>query len=539
MPTKTRTKAKSRTKARAKTKVILASTFIVAAAAAGAYQVDRASYTQENVPAAELVAYGAEATVDFQGYRGAESAEISFEMPETVTERTTINFILPPDVEASATSTLRLYVDGRLYDIGSNYASGRSLTVIAPQVDDLVQEAKMVLTIDNLVNNTGGPLVDTVLPVEILSTLAVADAEDDAQEAADGSVASDGSVVADGSTEQGIEVVTPNGGEIVSSDDLYTIVWTEYADGATYAIDWSQDGTAWQPLGQTDTNSYDADFNGAVADSAYIRVSVVSADGSALTSDMSDDAFVLASGEQEAADQEEAAQNAQVDDGSNQVVDDSSNQVADDGSNQPVDDGSNTSDGNGSVVVPSDDGSSVSNGGSSGSGGSGSYTPAPEVPSTAGFNNLIKMECPAQARLDVNHPCRTVYFHSALGTRHAFPGEKVFFSWYNGFDDVNIISKSAMADIPLGDNVTYRPGSIMVKFQSLNTVYMVDRGGVLRAVDSEAVAAAYYGSAWNKYIHDISDVFYRDYSFGVPIVFANEFSPEAASLSVSSISENL
>ena len=47
----------------------------------------------------------------------------------------------------------------------------------------------------------------------------------------------------------------------------------------------------------------------------------------------------------------------------------------------------------------------------------------------------------------------------------------------------------------------------MVKLQTVKTVYAVEKGGVLRAIVSEAVAAGSLRETWNKQIDDIADVF--------------------------------
>lgn len=63
----------------------------------------------------------------------------------------------------------------------------------------------------------------------------------------------------------------------------------------------------------------------------------------------------------------------------------------------------------------------------------------------------------------------------------------------------------------------------MVKFQTLNNVYAVSKGGVLRWVTSEAVARGLYGDDWNKKIDDIADTFFTNYAFGADIVSANGY----------------
>ena len=86
-----------------------------------------------------------------------------------------------------------------------------------------------------------------------------------------------------------------------------------------------------------------------------------------------------------------------------------------------------------------------------------------------------------------------------------------------------------MAQIALAKAVTYRPGSKLVKFQTLNKVYAVAQNGLLRWVQTEELAKSLYGSDWNKKIDDVSDAFYVNYSFGADIKTASEYSPDAES----------
>lgn len=151
--------------------------------------------------------------------------------------------------------------------------------------------------------------------------------------------------------------------------------------------------------------------------------------------------------------------------------------------------------------------------------------------------NLLKMACPGGE--DVNDPCRAVYYYGADGKRHAFPNEKVFFTWYEDFDDVIIVTDDFMASITLGRNVTYRPGATMVKFITVNTVYAVGEDGELRGIDSEDTAISIFGSDWNQQIHDISDAFYRNYSFGEDIDSTSDYDPDEAYDSVDSIDDIL
>lgn len=145
--------------------------------------------------------------------------------------------------------------------------------------------------------------------------------------------------------------------------------------------------------------------------------------------------------------------------------------------------------------------------------------------------SLIKLACGSDSNAE--DPCRAVYYFD--GKRHAFPNEKVYFTWYDDFDDVAIVTDEYMASITLGVNVTYHPGSRMVKFMTVNTVYGVGEDGELRAIASEDVAESIWGSEWNTLIDDISDAFYGNYRFGDAIESASDFDPDAVKASVTDI----
>ncbi len=108
----------------------------------------------------------------------------------------------------------------------------------------------------------------------------------------------------------------------------------------------------------------------------------------------------------------------------------------------------------------------------------------------------------------------SVYFMAPDGLRYVFPDEKTYFTWYADFSTVKTISDAELADIQMGGNVTYRPGSKMVKIASDPKTYMVTQGGTLRWVPSEEMAAALYGSAWQSKIDDIPDGFFGNYVIG-------------------------
>lgn len=116
------------------------------------------------------------------------------------------------------------------------------------------------------------------------------------------------------------------------------------------------------------------------------------------------------------------------------------------------------------------------------------------------FNTLLKSDTAA------------VYYYANDGKRYVFPDSKTFASWYDGTLNVTIktVTKEQLASLPLGGLVTMRPGK-MVKVISDPKTYVVDVGGLLRWIDSEALARQIGGADWAKKVSDIPVSFYVNY----------------------------
>jgi hypothetical protein len=132
--------------------------------------------------------------------------------------------------------------------------------------------------------------------------------------------------------------------------------------------------------------------------------------------------------------------------------------------------------------------------------------PAQPLPSSVEIGQLVK-------RADIS----AVYFIDQDNRRHAFPNEATYFSWYTAFSDIQIISADTLASIPLGNNVTVRPGTNLIKIQSDPKVYAVEPYGVIRWVSSEQIANKLYGSTWNTKIVDVDVSFFVNYQVGANI----------------------
>jgi hypothetical protein len=135
-------------------------------------------------------------------------------------------------------------------------------------------------------------------------------------------------------------------------------------------------------------------------------------------------------------------------------------------------------------------------------------------PTVCPTGSLIKLADDRNPQTSVD---AAIYYCAQDGKRYSFPNDKIFFSWFKDFSQVKVITASFMSSIPLGGNVSYRPGFRMIKIQTDPKVYAVSRGGILRWITSEAVAKMVYGEDWNTLIDDVSDAFFVNYQVGKPI----------------------
>lgn len=132
-----------------------------------------------------------------------------------------------------------------------------------------------------------------------------------------------------------------------------------------------------------------------------------------------------------------------------------------------------------------------------------------------------------------------VYYYAGNGKRFVFPNEKTYKTWYPDFSTVKTVTLAELQTLPLGGNVTYKPGAKLVKITTDPKVYAVAANGTLRWVQTEAVAAALYGADWNAKVDDIPDAFFINYKVGSPIASSADYSPSAVGLAAADINTDL
>lgn len=132
-----------------------------------------------------------------------------------------------------------------------------------------------------------------------------------------------------------------------------------------------------------------------------------------------------------------------------------------------------------------------------------------------------------------------VYYFSENGKRYAFPDLSTYSSWYADFSAVQTITDSELAQVPFGGLVTIRPGARMVKIQTDPRVYAIARGGILRWVQTEALARALYGDTWNQSVIDVPDAFFTNYHIQNEITQSTDFSASSEQSASATIDADL
>lgn len=140
--------------------------------------------------------------------------------------------------------------------------------------------------------------------------------------------------------------------------------------------------------------------------------------------------------------------------------------------------------------------------------------PTPDSPTPVQISGLVAgdlIKLPTDGDPTTTHD-QTVYYYGADAKRHAFPSQRVYESWFVGFGAVKIVSLDTLSSIPLGMPMLVRPGTFLVKSPSMNRVYVVTAGGVLRPLKNEAAAIKHFGKGWSSRVIDLADGFFASYT---------------------------
>lgn len=125
----------------------------------------------------------------------------------------------------------------------------------------------------------------------------------------------------------------------------------------------------------------------------------------------------------------------------------------------------------------------------------------------------------------IKGPGPAVYWLADNGKRYPFPNLKTFWSWFPStkLQEIQVLTTSQLAEIPLGKNITYRPGAKLIKTPSSPKVYAVSRFGVLHWIKNEWLATQIYGATWKNYLEDIPEELFKDYTLGDPLDYSWDY----------------
>lgn len=108
----------------------------------------------------------------------------------------------------------------------------------------------------------------------------------------------------------------------------------------------------------------------------------------------------------------------------------------------------------------------------------------------------------------------TIYYLAFDDKRYVFPTDGTFKSWFGNYDHIKSISMEELEKIPIGGNVTYRPGSRLIQTETDFNIYYVDLYSVLRPLEDEDLAEEIYGENWEEYVDDIPNYYFTNYTIG-------------------------
>jgi uncharacterized repeat protein (TIGR01451 family) len=106
----------------------------------------------------------------------------------------------------------------------------------------------------------------------------------------------------------------------------------------------------------------------------------------------------------------------------------------------------------------------------------------------------------------------TVYFVTRDGTLRPFMNQQVFYSWFTSFSYIQTVPKSTISKFTIGEPMTVRPGTWLIKTRDRQKVYLVAPGESLRHVSSEMEAARLWGDDWSTKVIDVSEVEFAAYT---------------------------
>ena len=169
------------------------------------------------------------------------------------------------------------------------------------------------------------------------------------------------------------------------------------------------------------------------------------------------------------------------------------------------------------------------------------YTPPSSYTPNAGMDQASLLANLARLNISTNSLVRVtydpsgvndsmVYYIGSDGKRHAFPHTNIYNSWYPTMSGIRTIQSWELASIPLGKSIFYRPGTSILKFDTIPHLYVTEADGSLRRLSGEIAASTLYGIYWNNRLATISDALFTNFTYrgGADITNTSEYNPQQA-----------
>ncbi|MHB8830964.1 MAG: hypothetical protein ACYC44_02530 [Patescibacteria group bacterium] len=132
----------------------------------------------------------------------------------------------------------------------------------------------------------------------------------------------------------------------------------------------------------------------------------------------------------------------------------------------------------------------------------------------------------------------TVYFYGSDGKRYVFPTSVEIDSWFSPLDTMSVplhdfnpncqkvleMTDAELVAIPLGSNVTKRPGAYITGLTTDPKRYVVDTHRVLREASPQILDQIYpYPGMVQARTYLTADAFFGNYTIGTPLASADEY----------------
>ncbi len=123
----------------------------------------------------------------------------------------------------------------------------------------------------------------------------------------------------------------------------------------------------------------------------------------------------------------------------------------------------------------------------------------------------------------------TVYYIDGT-TRRPFLDSQTFFTYADNFDSIIDVADDYLANYTIGAPMMPKAGVVLVKIQSVNSVYALEADNTLRWISSESIAKSLYGAHWADYVIDVPVTAWGHFNHGDDVTSVNDITVDTSSM---------